>query len=221
MTTTPTASDRGQGTAATAADQGKHLGGVAAEEAQNVAGDVAEQLRSLLDDTVQQVSEQSSVQRDRLVELLKGLSHDLHQMADASNGSGLAGQLVRGGAERAQAVSSRLDGREPSELVDEVRSFARRKPGVFLAGALVAGVVAGRFARGAKDAQDSPSSAAPVAAGDPAAQPVPRPVTGPLDPSQVSDGGHTTTTSQVPSQPVSGSTPESTPTYGDDPVTTP
>lgn len=203
MTTTPTASDRGQGTAATAADQGKHLGGVAAEEAQNVAGDVAEQLRSLLDDTAQQVSEQSSVQRDRLVELLKGLSHDLHQMADASNGSGLAGQLVRGGAERAQAVSSRLDGREPSELVDEVRSFARRKPGVFLAGALVVGVVAGRFARGAKDAQDSPSPspAHPVASADPAVQPVPRPVTGPLDPAY-------------------GATVDSTPSYGDDPVTT-
>jgi len=34
-----------------------------------------------------------------------------------------------------------------------VRGFARRKPGVFLGSALVAGVVAGRLTRGAKEAQ--------------------------------------------------------------------
>jgi hypothetical protein len=191
MTTTPTASHQGQGAAATAADEGQRLGGVAAEEAQNVASDVKEQAQKLLDDTLHQVNEQGSVQRDRLVELLRSVSRDLREMADRTDGSSLAGQLVRQGADRAEGVSSSLDGRDPSALVDDVRAFAGRKPGVFLAGALLAGVAVGRFARGAKRAQsssDSASSDESASAQSASAQsslgrdnPAPRPVTGPLD----------------------------------------
>ena len=38
--------------------------------------------------------------------------------------------------------------RDPGALLDEVRSFARRKPGTYLAIALGAGVLAGRLTRG-------------------------------------------------------------------------
>jgi hypothetical protein len=198
MTTASTAEDQSQGAAAAAAEEGKHLGGAAAQEAQNVAGDVKEQARSFLDDTRQQLAEQSSVQRDRLVELLRGLSHDLRDMADqASSGSGLAHQLVRQGADRAERIGSRLDRREPTDLLEDVRTFARRKPGTFLAGALVAGVVAGRFARGVKDSDGSAASIdaseTPAVAGQ---APVPQPVTGPIDAPGVpvtpaADGGTT------------------------------
>jgi hypothetical protein len=41
-----------------------------------------------------------------------------------------------------------LEQREPGDLLDEVRRFARRRPGAFVLGALVAGVVAGRMTRG-------------------------------------------------------------------------
>ena len=51
-----------------------------------------------------------------------------------------------------------LEGREPADLLDELRSVARRRPAVFLVGALAAGVVAGRLTRGVKDeSSDSPS----------------------------------------------------------------
>jgi hypothetical protein len=46
--------------------------------------------------------------------------------------------------------------------VDEVQSFARRRPGVFLALAAAAGLVAGRLTRGIKAA----SSDGPAPAGD-------------------------------------------------------
>lgn len=51
-----------------------------------------------------------------------------------------------------EVFTDRLDEREPSELLDELRRFARRRPGAFLLGAFAAGAVAGRVARGAKDA---------------------------------------------------------------------
>jgi hypothetical protein len=51
-----------------------------------------------------------------------------------------------------------LDGREPGQLLDEARNFARRRPGVFLVGALAAGVVAGRMTRGVVAAHTSDDS---------------------------------------------------------------
>ena len=56
-------------------------------------------------------------------------------------------------------MGNRLDGREPSQILDDVRAFARRRPGAFLLGALAAGVVAGRITRGAKESQSSSGSA--------------------------------------------------------------
>lgn len=181
MTTAPTAQDQGHGTAATAGDEGKHLGGVAAEEAQSVAGDAKQQAQRFLDDAMQQINEQSSVQRDRLVELLRAFSRDLREMASHANSASLAGQLAHEGADRAEDAGSILDGREPADLVDDVRAFARRRPGAFLAGSLLAGVVVGRFARGAKDAKGGADLPSLNETDDARAVPVPRPVTGPLD----------------------------------------
>jgi hypothetical protein len=64
---------------------------------------------------------------------------------------------------RVEELADWLKNREPADLLGEVRSFARRKPGTFLLGALAAGVVAGRLARGAKDAQSSPTPSGSVA----------------------------------------------------------
>jgi hypothetical protein len=58
-------------------------------------------------------------------------------------------------SDRARQVGARLDGREPQELLDDVRGFARRRPGTFLLGSLAAGVLVGRLLRGAKDAGGS------------------------------------------------------------------
>jgi hypothetical protein len=55
-------------------------------------------------------------------------------------------------AGRTDSVASWLEAREPADLLDEVKSFARRSPGTFLAIAVGAGVLAGRLTRGAKDA---------------------------------------------------------------------
>jgi hypothetical protein len=215
MTTAPTTQDQDQGTAAAAADQGKHLGGVAAGEAQSVAGDVKDQAQRLLDETKQQVNEQGAVQRDRLVELLRGLSHDLREMADHADGNSLAGQLVRQGADRAEGVRSSLDGREPADLVDEVRAFARRRPGAFLAGALLAGLAVGRFARGAKDSQSDEQSTRGTGPGQGWETSVPQPVTGPLDtsPAPVTPATTATTTATTTGAPTSASNGD--PSFGD------
>jgi hypothetical protein len=140
--------------ASTAASEGKHVTSVAGEEAQKVVAEAKQQTQALLDDAKTQLHEQSRSQRDRLVQTLGTLGDDLDRMAGQAD-SGLAGELVQKASERVRGISSRIDGREPAELLEEVRDFARRKPGTFLLGALAAGVVAGRFARGAQKAHGS------------------------------------------------------------------
>ena len=156
MTDTST-SERAQQAASTAAEEGRHVAGTATEEARKVASEAGQHARDLVGEAVtqvnQQVGEQSRSQRDRLVDTLKSLSDDLEQMASPgqSPDSGLAVDMAREVAGRARDLSSRLQGREPTELLDDVRRFARQRPGMFLLGAVAAGVVTGRLLRGARD----------------------------------------------------------------------
>lgn len=68
-------------------------------------------------------------------------------MAQSSDTPGLAADLVRQVSERADSAASWLDARDPGSLLSEVKSYARRKPGTFIAAAAIAGVVAGRLTR--------------------------------------------------------------------------
>jgi gas vesicle protein len=153
------AKDRATQAAGTAADEGRHVAGVAQDEARKVASEATDQVQNLLSQATSQVEEQSRTQRDRLVETMRTFGDDLDNMASQNDG-GMAADVAHDVADRVRRLTSHLDGREPRELLDDVRSFARRKPGTFLLGALVGGMVAGRLTRGAKAAHDAPSSGA-------------------------------------------------------------
>jgi hypothetical protein len=57
------------------------------------------------------------------------------------------GDLVRQAADRSASVASWLEGRDPGSLLDEVKTFARQRPGTFLLLAAGAGILAGRLTR--------------------------------------------------------------------------
>ncbi|WP_435769742.1 hypothetical protein [Nocardioides sp. SYSU DS0651] len=147
-----------QRAAGVARDEGKHVGEVARDEAQNVAAEAQQQAKNLVDDARSQIQEQSKSQLESLVSMLQGFGDDLEKMARGEGpGSGIAKDVVTQVSDRAKTFSSQIQGREPGELLDQARDFARRRPGTFLLGALAAGVVAGRLTRGAKEAHDSSS----------------------------------------------------------------
>lgn len=151
--------DQARQAAETATDEGKHVAGVAKDEARSVAADAQEQARDLLADARNQLEDQSRTQLKSLVSTLQSFAGDLERMARGEGaGSGLARDMVTQVSEKARGISSQLQGREPSEVLDQARDFARRRPGTFLLGALAAGVVAGRLARGAKDAGSTEGS---------------------------------------------------------------
>lgn len=175
------AKDQAKHAAQTAADEGAHLADAAKTEAQSVAADAKEQARNLVDDARSQVEEQSRSQLDNLVSTLQAFADDLERMARGEGaGAGMAKDIVTQVSEKAKGLSSQLRGQEPAQVLDQARDFARRRPGTFLLGALAAGVVAGRVARGAKDAQSSPSTnASTPATSEFASQPSAAPPTAP------------------------------------------
>jgi hypothetical protein len=151
--------DQAQQAAGSATDEGKRVAGVAQDEIKNVTAEAQNQLRGILEQATSQVDEQSREQQGRLAETVRTFGDDLHGMTSQDDGGGMAAQLVRQIADQARGLASHLENREPRELLEDVRSFARRRPGTFLLGALAAGVVVGRVAGGAKAAQDNPSAA--------------------------------------------------------------
>lgn len=144
----PPVTEQARQAAGTATEEGKHVAATAGQEAKQVAGEVKQQARNLAGELSTQAADQTRTQRDRLVLTLHELSDELDTMASSGGGSGLARDLVRQASQKARELSSKVEGREPGDLLEDLRSLARRRPGAFLLGAAALGVVAGRLTRG-------------------------------------------------------------------------
>lgn len=165
---TQTPSSSGQSTTSAAKGEAKDVGrqgvdaakGVAhtaGSEAKNVANEAGTQARNLLDEAGATLKSQAGTQQQRVTDGLRSISDELNSMAQNAEG-GTAQQLVQQAAQRTGSAASWLDGRDPGSLLDEVTSFARRRPGTFLLIAAGAGLLAGRMTRGLAGGQDSNGS---------------------------------------------------------------
>ncbi|MEJ7629955.1 MAG: hypothetical protein WKF54_10230 [Nocardioidaceae bacterium] len=149
------AGEQAQQVAGTAKHQATQVVDTAKEQVQAVTSDIRDQTRQLAGDAREQLMDHAGSQRDRAVESLRSVGDELSEMAEKAESSGLGVQLAREGGDVTKKVADFLEQREPGQLVDEVRDLARRRPGAFLLGAALAGVVAGRAARGAKSAHSA------------------------------------------------------------------
>lgn len=129
----------------------QHVAGVAKDQASNVTAEAGRQAKELLDQARSELTGQAAAQQQRLAEKIGALGEELHSMAEGGENPGIAADLARHGSRAAQDVASWLSDREPGALVDELKTFARRRPGAFLVAAVGAGLVAGRLTRGLKD----------------------------------------------------------------------
>jgi hypothetical protein len=143
-----TAKDQAQSVAATAKQRAGEVLGTAKEQAEAVAGDAKQHARQLLDDSRQQLREQAGAQTSKAAGSIRDLGDQLQRMA---NGEGAAegplGDLTRQAADGMQRLAGSLENRRPEELVDDVKRFARQRPGLFVLGALGAGFAVGRLLR--------------------------------------------------------------------------
>jgi uncharacterized protein YjbJ (UPF0337 family)/ElaB/YqjD/DUF883 family membrane-anchored ribosome-binding protein len=142
----------------TAQSAARDVAGTVKQEAGQVTDEAKTQARNLAASAKQEASSQLSTQKDRLAVQSRGISDDLERISRGERPeSDLVNQAVTMLSDRARRVTEHLETKEPMDLLDDVRRFAARRPGTFLAIAAGVGLLAGRLTRGLKDAQDDDS----------------------------------------------------------------
>jgi len=144
--------------AGSAADAGKAVAGTAKEQAKNVADEAKSQAKDLYHQTQRELRDQAAQQQERVASGLHSVGDELQQMAASSEQGGIASDLVRQAADRTHSIAGWLDQRDPGSLLNEVKSYARRNPGTFIAAAAIAGALAGRLTRALASGGDDSGS---------------------------------------------------------------
>jgi len=166
--------DTAKNEAGEVAGSAKQEAGRVVETAKNEAGSVAREAKSQVKDlyaqTQRELREQAAVQQQRVAEGLRSVGDELGSMARQSETHGVAADLVSQVSSRLSGAATWIGDRDPGSLLDEVKSYARRKPGVFIAVAALAGLAAGRLTRAlAEQAADEKESATGSTSAPPAA----------------------------------------------------
>lgn len=156
-------------------------------EASMVAEQAKDKAANLLEELGGDVREQAAIQQQKVAANLRDISEEFRSMLDNSQASGTASMLVDQAAQHSSTAAQWLDSREPGDLVDEVKHFARKRPGTFLGIAVAAGLLAGRITRnagGSKQSSEprepSPVTPAPIDGG-PTSQRLPSGTAQPVD----------------------------------------
>jgi hypothetical protein len=137
------------------AQQSKQAAGQAAgevketakDQAQRVASEAKSQVRNVASDVRDKVSSGARSQNDKLVGSIRQTADQLDEMRGERQ-DGPAAAVVSRVAEGGRQFADYLDRNGPEGVLEEVQEFARRRPGTFLATALVAGFVVGRLGKG-------------------------------------------------------------------------
>jgi hypothetical protein len=144
----------------TAAQAGSQVASTATEQAKEVAAETQRQAKDLLDQGRIQVKDQVVTQQQKAGQSLSSLAQEIRALADGTSqgAPGPARDLLQQASGTVENFATMLQNKEPGELLDDIRSFARRKPGLFLLGAAAAGVLAGRLTSGVKAAHSDAGS---------------------------------------------------------------
>jgi hypothetical protein len=146
--------------AQTAREQAGQVAGTMKEQATQVADEVKAQGRQVVDRTKEQLREQGDTQARQAAQSLRTLADEARALADGRpDDAGPVADYVRQASERIEGVAQRVEERGAQGMVEDLERFGRRRPGMFLAGAAVAGFVAGRLIRGAAAASEDRGAA--------------------------------------------------------------
>ena len=160
------AKDEAKGVAQDAAQSGRQTAETAKEQAGQVADEAKNQAKQLLDQAREQVTTTGVEQKDRAASGLRSLADELTGMVNGEGSqSGVAADLARQASDYVRNAADMLENREPAELLQEVRRFARQRPGAFLLGAAAIGFVGGRLTRGLAADSDTGSSSGSLGSG--------------------------------------------------------
>ncbi|MET7436329.1 hypothetical protein ACWERY_10785 [Streptomyces sp. NPDC004082] len=167
---------RAQAAGQTAKEQASATAGQAREAAGDVAGTAVDQARTVADTARRQAKSAGGDLRDRVTEEVQGQTQraagtirqwaeDLSELTRGAPGDSPARSLVSQMADGGHRAANYLDQHGVDGMTEDVKGFARRRPGVFLAGAALAGLAAGRLVKAGSKSQSghgTPQRSAPV-----------------------------------------------------------
>lgn len=150
-----TAQEQAGAVAGTAKDQAVSVANTATSAAGEVTSTAKEQVGSVVGETVAQakdltgqVKQQASEQVQNQTQKATGALRDLSKQLSEGDTSGVVGTVLTEVGQRVQSLADALESKGPQGLLADARRYARRSPGTFLLTAGLAGLVAGRFAKG-------------------------------------------------------------------------
>lgn len=146
MTQTPPRPPSRQASTPTA-QTGEGVVNEAQEKIAEVAGQAQGAAEQMTDKAKQQATSQLEGQKGRAVDSLVTVAQALRQTSQhlREQQQDPVGGFIEQQAERVERVTNYLRARDVPQLVAETQDFARRQPGVFLAGAVALGFIGARF----------------------------------------------------------------------------
>ncbi|MET9426570.1 MULTISPECIES: hypothetical protein [unclassified Streptomyces] len=167
-----TAKEQASATAGEAKQAATKVAGTAADQVKAVTGEARQQAGTVVQELRGRVTDQAQSQTQRAAGALRQWADDLGSMAQNAPGDSPARTLVEQAADGGHRVAEYLDEQGPAGLMGNLQDFARRRPGAFLAGAALSGLVIGRLAKaGSKAGSSSQSSSTTPAAVEGAVRP--------------------------------------------------
>lgn len=130
-----------------AGESGRHVVETAKDQVGEITDEVKYQAQDLLAQARDELQAQAREQQQRVASGLHAVSEQFDDMAANAQADGMGVELVRQAANRSRAIGDWLGRREPGGVIDELRDFARRRPGIFIVAAATAGILAGRLTR--------------------------------------------------------------------------
>ncbi|TKK89498.1 hypothetical protein FDA94_08890 [Herbidospora galbida] len=129
----------------------------AKEQVRNVGGEVRAQTGQAVGQLRGRIREQAEAQSRRAAQGVRTWADDLTTMTDSGKPDSPVYGVLQQVAGTGHKAADYLENRGIGGAASDVQSFARRRPGLFLVGALAAGFVAARIAKAG--AGDSPQVA--------------------------------------------------------------
>ncbi|MGW0333660.1 hypothetical protein ACWD0J_17610 [Streptomyces sp. NPDC003011] len=147
--------------ASATADQAKQAAGQvassAADQAKAVAGEARQQAGAVAHDLRTRAKDEVEGQTKRAAGALHQWADDLAGLAENGQGESPVRSLAAQAADGGHRAADYLEKQGVQGVVSDVQTFARRRPGAFLGGALLAGLAVGRIAKVAVKANQSSS----------------------------------------------------------------
>ncbi|MFB8245592.1 hypothetical protein ACFC5X_11165 [Streptomyces sp. NPDC055952] len=127
----------------------------AAQQAKEVAGEVRHQAGSVVQDLRGRAMQEAEGQAHRAADVLRQWAKDVAGLAENAPGDSPARSVAGQVADRGHRAADYMDKQGVEGILADVQGFARRRPGLFLGGALLAGLAAGRMGKAASKAKQS------------------------------------------------------------------